>query len=125
MSRARSTAERYKPDHGPIVFGVPGLDVRWNRKSKCVIVEVTGDRETRWVQNGEIGELVLLALAAAHNRGRLLETLRTLLGVEHETQKTYSEFYRVGKLLCWKPSWHHVPQQPARTVSKPRRALAA
>ena len=106
MSRGVSTARRYRADNGPVVFGIPGLDVRWNRESRCIVLTLDDDSGARWCETGEIAEMLLLALAKAHREQRLAEVLR-LIFAEHRLglRGVDAEYYRVGRLMCWRPSW--------------------
>lgn len=104
MSRGSSTALRYKPDNGPVVFGIPGLDVRWNRETSTIIVEAGDASGASWSVSGEIAEMVIVALAKRHKEGRLRETIQDMLGASRPGLLA-PDFYRCGKLMCWRPSW--------------------
>lgn len=104
MSRGASTARRYAADNGPVVFGCRGLDVRWNRHSRTLIVEADDGSGAAWSVSGEIAEMVIVALSARHREGRLRETLQDMLGASRPGLMA-PDFYRCGRLMCWRPSW--------------------
>ena len=106
MSRGISTARRYSADNGPVVFGIPGLDVRWNRETLCIVLALDDGSGARWCETGEIAEMILLALAKAHREQRLAEVLRSILAEQRAGLRgADAEYYRVGRLMCWRPSW--------------------
>lgn len=103
MSRGRSTARRYRGDNGPVVFGIPGLDVRWNRDTSTIVIALDDGSGAGWCQTGELAEMLIVALAARHRQGRLRETLQDMLrGVS--IHLAAAEFYRCGRLMCWRPA---------------------
>ena len=104
MSRGRSTARRYRVDNGPVVFGIPGLNVRWNRETSTVVVETDNASGAAWSVSGEIAEMVIVALAKRHREGRLRETLQDMFGASRPGLLA-PDFYRCGKMMCWRPSW--------------------
>lgn len=105
MSRAVSTAKRYRSDNGPVVFGTPKFDVRWNRETKTIVIEACGT-DAAWSETGEVAELLLLTLAASHKNGRMDMTLRDIMiRARDRICDEVHGFYRVGPYMCWKPSW--------------------
>lgn len=108
MSRGRSTAVRYKADNGPVVFGIPGLNVRWNRETRCVVLECDDGSGASWAETGDLAELMIVALAASHRQGRMRETVRAMLDGYRISLSLGGEFYRCGKLMCWKPTWQEI-----------------
>ena len=99
---AISTAMRYGPENGPIVFGIPGIAVRWNQLSHVIVVEVDGVKDAKILLEGEEAENLLLALAAAHRRGLMAEKLRSML--EPAWLRMPDEWYRCGKFMLRRPT---------------------
>lgn len=69
---ATSTARRYGPDYGPVIFGCAGcppLDVRWNKLTGALVIEVRGDPSAACLVDRAVAPAVLVGLAAAHRRG--------------------------------------------------------
>jgi hypothetical protein len=92
---ARSTAARYRPDNGPEVFGIPGLEVRWNSVSRTIILATA---DGRWSVSGDFACELIIALAAVHRQGQLRQFLcQHLRTVAHPWQDRY---YRCGKTMC-------------------------
>lgn len=91
---ALSTARRYEPDNGPEVFGIPGLEVRWNRTSRTTILATA---DGRWSVSGDFACDLIIALAAVHRQGQLRQfLLHNLRSAVHPRQDRY---YRCGRRL--------------------------
>ncbi len=117
---AASTAARYRADNGPVVFGCmscdPPLDVRWNKLTGAVVVEVRGDPSASYRFDGEDGLYVLAALVVAHRRGRMWEAVCDILDPFKERPawlEAAGEFYRCGRLLLERPSWQTTERRNA------------
>jgi hypothetical protein len=92
-----SVTARYDADNGPVLFGVPGIDVRWNRNTRTLIVEADDNSGGRWSIEGDLACDVIVALAAAHRRGQMKSLLMEVFRPAHCAWA--DEWYRCGKLL--------------------------
>lgn len=92
---ALSTAARYDADNGPEVFGIPGLEVRWNALSRTIILAT---RDGKWSVSGDFACELIIALAVVHRQGRLRQFLQQQLqSVAHPWA---DRFYRCGRIMC-------------------------
>jgi len=92
-----SVTARYDDDNGPVVFGIPGIDIRWNRNTRTLIVEADDNSGGRWSVEGDLACDVILALAAAHRRGQMKSLL---MEVFRPAQCAWAdEWYRCERLL--------------------------
>jgi hypothetical protein len=106
MSRGVSVARRYAQDNGPVVFGCVkpvAVDVRWNRVTGALVIEAGHD--ARWCETGEVAEQLMLALASAHRRGRLAETLVAMFAAAQAELAVCDGWYRCGRYLLRRPAW--------------------
>lgn len=116
---ATSTAARYAADYGPIVFGCAGrppIDVRWNARTRVVVVEARGDPTSRYTFDGEDGMYVIAALAVAHRRGRMWDAVCAILDPFHQEPawlQAAGEYYRCGRLLLERPAWQTTTRRAA------------
>jgi hypothetical protein len=106
---AISTAERYRKDNGPVVFGVPGIAVRWNRLTKAIVVEMDNEDGAYLAMEGADAERLLLALAAAHRQGLMRQRLHDMLRPAWLAFAWMDDgWYRVGRRMVKRP----VSQEP-------------